>query len=311
MSIGKIRAGVIGVGHLGQHHARIYSSLEGVRLTAIADTSKKRVSEIAQKHGCKAYRDYRKMLGEVDVLSIAVPTTLHYKIAKEVLECGKDILIEKPITSEVSQARDLLSMAEKKGCIIQVGHIERFNPVIMSFQKILTEPRFIEAHRLCKYNPRGTDVSAVLDLMIHDIDIILNMVSSPISRIEAVGVGVIHKTADIANARIKFENGCIANLTTSRVSPRNLRKIRIFQPNTYISLDYEKQQGVLYQKKMFRIAKKDIPFERVEPLKAELESFINCVKHRTNPVVSGEHGAKALEVAVQIADQIEKGQHGK
>ncbi|MDD5643996.1 MAG: Gfo/Idh/MocA family oxidoreductase [bacterium] len=311
MNEGKIRAGVIGVGHLGQHHARVYSSLDGVELAAIADTSKKRAFEIAQKYGCKAYRDYRKMLAEVDVVSIAVPTTLHYKIAKEVLEQGKDVLIEKPITSEINHARDLLEKAAKRKCIIQVGHIERFNPVIISFQKILTEPKFIEAHRLCKYNPRGTDVSVVLDLMIHDIDIILNMVNSPVDNVEAVGVGVIHKTADIANARMRFGNGCIANLTTSRVSPRNLRKIRIFQPNTYISLDYEKQHGVLYQKKMFRIAKKEIPFERVEPLKTELESFISCVRHRINPVVSGEHGAKALEVAVRIADQIEKGQHGK
>ncbi|MCK4946822.1 MAG: Gfo/Idh/MocA family oxidoreductase [Candidatus Aureabacteria bacterium] len=307
----QVKVGVIGVGHLGQHHARIYSLLKNARLVGVADIRRKKVQEIAQKCQCEPFRDYRKLLKKIEAVSIAAPTTLHYKLAREVLRAGKDVLIEKPITSEVWQAQELLELAKERGCIVQVGHIERFNPAIISFQKILTEPKFIEVHRLCKYNPRGTDVSVVLDLMIHDIDIILNMVRSKISSTDAVGVGVIHKTADIANARIRFENGCVANVTTSRVSPSNMRKIRVFQPNTYISLDYEKQQGVLYQKKLFRIAKRVIPFEKAEPLRLELESFIDCIIHRLDPVVSGEHGKQALEVAVKIAEQIEKGQYGE
>ena len=310
-----VRVGVIGVGHLGQHHARNYSELEGCKLVAVVDVDQKAATRVASNLRTQAIFDYKKLIGEVDAVSIVVPTVYHYAIAREFLEAGVHVMVEKPITSTVAEARALVNLARAKGLILQVGHIERFNAAIIKLQEFLTHPGFIESHRLGPYDPRVKDVGVVLDLMIHDIDIVLNLVRSPIVSIDAVGVPILSEREDIANARIRFENGCTANLTVSRVTPNRMRKIRIFQSNTYVSIDYQKQSMEIYRRTQIenadegepaaQIVRKRLRLKKEEPLKRELSHFIHCVREGHEPAVTGEHGQNALEVAIQIVEQIQ------
>ncbi|MBI5167579.1 MAG: Gfo/Idh/MocA family oxidoreductase [candidate division NC10 bacterium] len=307
-----IRVGVVGVGHLGQHHARIYSEMEGVELVGVADTDSQRLREIISQFKTTPFPDHRELFGKVDAVSVAVPTTFHYRVAKEFLDRGVDVLVEKPIAETVAEADDLLRAAQRRDRILQVGHIERFNGAVQVLSRLVEEPRFIECHRLGPFAARGTDVDVVLDLMIHDIDIILSLVNSPVKQVNAVGVPVISEQVDIANARIQFESGCVANVTASRVSAERLRKIRIFQKDTYISLDYAHQEVVLYRRippeyggsRLPQIVKEEVPVEKREPLRAELVSFIDCVRTRRPPLVSGKEGRQALAVAAEIIKKI-------
>lgn len=306
----KIRVGVVGVGHLGQHHARVYAELENCELVGVADVDARAAQKIAKQYKTSAFTDYRDLLGRVDACSIVVPTVLHYEIARDFLEHGVHVLVEKPITSSVEQAQDLINIARDKQRILQVGHIERFNTAIMRLKQIVRNPAFIEAHRLGPYDPRVKDVGVVLDLMIHDLDIILQLVNAPVTYIEAAGVGIYGTQEDIANARIHFENGCIANLTASRVTPVRKRKIRVFQRNAYISIDYIEQDVEIYRRIYNPDAPPGVPkvtivrtketLKKQEPLKLELQHFLECVERGTEPMVKGEHARDALGLAVEI-----------
>lgn len=302
----KLKVGVIGVGHLGKEHARIYSELPDAELVGIVDTDPVRVQEIAGLYSTKAYSNVDEIIDKIDAVSIAVPTDQHFAIAKKMLLAKKSVLVEKPITSNLKEAKLLVGLAQKKGLFLQVGHIERFNPVIQALTKIVSEPKFIEIHRLSPFTPRGTEVSVVLDLMIHDIDIILALVKDDIKTIDAIGVNVLTPHDDIANARIVFKNGCVANLTASRVSAERMRKIRIFQPNSYTSVDYYKQEGVCYYKKGNDILKEVLVVGKGEPLKIELHEFVNSVLTGKKPLVGGSDALLALKVAEQIKKKIWK-----
>ena len=302
-----VRIGVIGVGYLGQHHERIYSELENVELTAVVDIDKKKADAFAEKYGCKAYYDYKYILNEVDAVSIVTPTTTHYSIALDCIKAGKDILIEKPITMNVKEAEKLINEAEKRDCIIQVGHLERYNPAVLAASEMIKKPLFIESERLSPFLGRGTDVDVTLDLMIHDIDIILSLISSPVKDIRAVGAKVLTDKIDVAKAWLAFENGCIALATVSRLSPEKLRRLKVFQKDSYISIDYQSSEI----KRHFR-TKEGISFavtkpENKEPLKEELKDFINCVKERRRPTVSAVEGKNALKIVLEISKIIKKG----
>jgi len=303
----KVKAAVIGVGHIGREHARIYSLLDNVDFVGVCDIDEAVARRVAQQHRVRAFSNPAELLDLVDCVSVATPTSSHYEVALPFLQRGRSVLIEKPITNSVETAQALVEAAHKSGAILQVGHIERFNPVLRSLQPLLTHPRFIEAHRLSPYPGRSTDIGVVLDLMIHDLDVILSLVQSPIVSIDAVGVPVLSVGEDIANARIRFANGCVANITTSRISPDKLRKIRIFQEDTYISLDYQNQAGEIYRKVESRITREKVPVNKEEPLRLELASFVECVRNKDKPVVSGEQGSAALEVAMSITNQIKQG----
>ena len=300
----KLRAADIGVGHLGKEHARIYAGCEEVDLVAVVDTNEDLAGMIAGLYGAKPFGAAGDIDGDIDIASVAVPTDRHFEVSRVLLERGVNLLIEKPITGAVEEANELLDLARSNGVIIQVGHIERFNPAFLALREILTEPRFIEVHRLARYTPRGTEVGVVLDLMIHDIDVVLSLVHSPVKEVKGVGVDILSAHEDIANARVEFENGCIANLTASKVSEKKLRKIRIFQRDTYISLDYGKQQGLIYRKVGGAIRRSKVPVEPGEPLKLEIDSFVGCVRTEARPVVPGEHGRNALSIAMEITAQI-------
>jgi predicted dehydrogenase len=302
-----VRVGVIGVGYLGQHHARIFSEIENVELTAVVDIDKKKADAFAEKYGCKAYYDYKHILNEVDAVSIVTPTTTHYSIALDCIKAGKDILIEKPITMNVKEAEKLINEAEKRDCIIQVGHLERYNPAVLAASEMIKKPLFIESERLSPFLGRGTDVDVTLDLMIHDIDIILSLISSPVKDIRAVGAKVLTDKIDVAKAWLAFENGCIALATVSRLSPEKLRRLKVFQKDSYISIDYQSSEI----KRHFR-TKEGISFavtkpENKEPLKEELKDFINCVKERRRPTVSAVEGKNALKIVLEISKIIKKG----
>lgn len=307
-----VRVGVVGVGYVGQHHARIYSELPGVELVGVVDIDEARLQELGARHRVQLCRDYRELLGKVDAVSVAVPTLLHYPIAKEFLEFGVDVLVEKPIAQSLTQADELVEIAKVDERIFQVGHIERFNGAVKALEAIVKSPGFIECHRLGPFAARNTDVDVVLDLMIHDIDIILNLIHSPVTAVSAVGVPVISDQVDIANARLQFESGCVANLTASRVSVERVRRIRIFQRDTFISLDYAQQEIAVYHRipgegdaahgTTPKIVREDIFIDKAEPLRVELESFIECVRSRKRPLVSGEEGRDALKVASQIVE---------
>lgn len=298
----KLRVAVIGVGHLGKEHARIYSQLPEVELVGVVDKDPQRAREIAAQYGTRADVD----LNKIDAASVVVPTDSHFEVAKSLLEKGKSILVEKPITRTIGEAQRLVDLAKKKKLLLQVGHIERFNPIIQNLARLVKEPRFIEIHRLSPFTPRGTEVGVVLDLMIHDIDIILALVRDKIKSVEAVGVNVLTPHEDIANARIVFKNGCVANLTASRVSPERMRKIRVFQPSSYTSVDYYKQEGVCYYKKGKEILKEILTVGKEEPLRLELEDFVSSVLNGKRPLVSGEDAIMALEVAEKIKRRIWK-----
>jgi predicted dehydrogenase len=303
----KVKAAVIGVGHIGREHARIYSLLENVEFVGVCDIDPAVARRVAQQHRVRSFSNPAELYDLVDCVSVATPTSSHYEVALPFLQRGRSVLIEKPITNSVETAQALVEAAHKSGAILQVGHIERFNPVLRSLQPLLTHPRFIEAHRLSPYPGRSTDIGVVLDLMIHDLDVILSLVQSPIVSIDAVGVPVLSVGEDIANARIRFANGCVANITTSRISSDKLRKIRIFQEDTYISLDYQNQAGEIYRKVESRITREKVPVNKEEPLRLELASFVECVRNKDKPVVSGEQGSAALEVAMRITNQIKQG----
>jgi len=301
-----IKVVVVGVGSLGSRHARIYSELPGVELVGVLDTDRERTEEIATQYDCQAFLTLEEIPSSVEAISIVVPTDRHYEVAGGLMNRGYHLLIEKPITDDVSHARELLRLAEKSNLLLQVGHVERFNPGILEIEKIVKEPRFIECHRNAPFQPRGTEVGVVLDLMIHDLDIILYLVSSPVASLEAVGATILSKHEDIANARIKFKSGCIANITTSRVSPAKMRKIRIFQDDAYISLDYMAQTAQIYRKEAGRIIIDELPIPRGEPLKLELESFVEAVRLGGKPQVPAEGSLAALEVAVAVTEEVAK-----
>lgn len=299
----RIRVGVIGVGHVGSLHAKIYSTLPDVKLTFLCDLIPNRTRVIKGKDITYS-KDFREAFDKVDAVSIAVPTSLHYAIAKEFLKRGVDVLIEKPITSNLKDAEALIKLAKKNSLILQVGHVERFNKALQAIKGIPGEIKFIECHRIGPFKRRGIDVSVVLDLMIHDIDIILALINSDIKKIEAVGVNVVTDLPDIANAKLIFENGTVCNITSSRVSDDLIRKIRIFKEKCYISLDYKKQEVKIYRKVKNKIYKKDIPIKKEQPLELELMTFINCVKERKQPPISGEEAKRALEIALKIERKI-------
>jgi predicted dehydrogenase len=300
----KVRVGVIGAGVLGSVHARLYSELKNTVLVGVCDINKERLKNISDTLRCATFENYRKLFGLVDAVSIEVPTSLHFKIAKELLLNNINILVEKPITIDPSEADELLELAQKKGLILQVGHVERFNAAVKVVRRFTKNPRFIECHRLGPFVKRVKDIGVVLDLMIHDIDIVLAFVNSKPQTIEAVGVKILSDFEDIANARITFENGCVADLTASRVSLESMRKIRIFDEAMYLSLDYASQSVLLYRKHNKKIVMKEISIKKEEPLRAELISFIDCVKNKKRPIVSGKEAIDALHVAVAILDKI-------
>jgi predicted dehydrogenase len=309
----KIRVGVIGVGYLGRFHAQKYASMDGVELVGVADVEQERAEAIAKECGTVAFTDYRELLEHVEAVSIVVPTVYHHKVALACLERGIDILLEKPMTVTLEEADALNRLAEEKQLIFQVGHLERFNPAVLAVQPLLKNPLFIEAHRLSVFKNRGTDVDVILDLMIHDIDIILSMVNSPIQSIHTVGAPVITQLTDIANARLVFENGCTANITVSRISLDNVRKMRIFQPGRYLAVDFGKKEVMTVRLKQESggIPLPDISkhgFKEQDVLELELREFVENVRLRRKPTVSGQEGRRALEIALNVIQQIKENQ---
>src|SRR4029450_5228877 len=265
----KLRVGVVGVGHIGSNHARLYAEIPVAEFTAVYDLEALRNRNIASRFGAAAAMSLDDFMGMIDAASVATPTNTHYAVARALLAKGKHVLIEKPITDNTAHATELAELAARNGLILQVGHVERFNPVLGALEKHLTHPRFIEAHRLSPYPERSTDIGVVLDLMIHDLEIILHFVRSPVKSIDAVGVPVLSRGEDIANARLRFENGCVANVTSSRISPEQMRKIRVFQEDAYLSLDYQNQSGEIYRRAGGRITRDKVEIEREEPLKRQ------------------------------------------
>jgi predicted dehydrogenase len=300
----KLRVGVVGVGHIGKNHARLYAELPGAQFTAIHDADPATARRFAEEFGVMAADSLEKFSEQVDAVSIATPTNTHFEIAHQLLARGKHLLVEKPIAENTAHATELAELAAARQLVLQVGHVERFNPVLSALEKRLTHPRFIEAHRLSPYPNRSTDIGVVLDLMIHDLEIILHLVRAPVQNIDAVGVPVLSRGEDIANARIRFENGCIANITSSRISPERMRKIRVFQEDAYLSLDYQEQTGEIYRRVDGKITRDKVAIEREEPLKRQLASFIECASTGRAPRVSGLQAAAALELAVEITRRI-------
>jgi predicted dehydrogenase len=336
-----LRVGVVGVGHLGSQHARIYSELAKrssgqTSFVGVCDTDSIRVRALTEKVGGGTFENAAELANFVDAVSVATPTETHYKVARVFLERGKHVLVEKPITDSLREAEELVTLARKNKCVLQVGHVERFNPVMRYLTDILREARFIEVHRLSPYPGRSTDIGVVLDLMIHDLDVVLSLVKAPLVAVDAVGIPVLSTSEDIANARLKFADGCVANITASRVSAERMRKIRIFGRTehgaAYISLDYMKQEGELYRvaaedaqesgllKRLLagkhasivsefagrKIVREPVPIERDEPLKLELQNFIDSIRHHRDPLVTGEAAKQALEVAMEITAQVRK-----
>ena len=308
----KPRVAVIGAGYLGQYHAEKYAAMDAVDLVGVVDIDEERAAEIAHRNNTKAFTDFRSLFGQVDAVSIVTPTPLHFEIGRAMLNAGIHVLIEKPITTSLEEARALIDLAESKHLVLQVGHLERFNPAVVAVQDRINKPMFIEAHRLSVYKGRSTDVSVVLDLMIHDIDIILNFVGSEVESIHASGAAVVSDHCDIANARIAFKTGCVANITASRISTKSQRKIRLFQKNGYIAVDFAKRE-------IMHIEQTNIPNDALIPgmevhqscfpegdaLEAELRSFAAAVTDCHAPVVTGRMGYQALAVALDVMDQID------
>ena len=333
----RVRVAVLGVGSLGRQHARIYAEMHrqgAVELVGVYDTDDALAKAIAAKHGTVALDSVEDAAGAADALSIVTPTVTHHALAKPLLEQGKHLLVEKPMTDHADRAAELVRLAKRHDCVLQVGHIERFNPVFQYLREAACEPRFIESHRLSPFPARSMDIGVVLDLMIHDLDIVLAFVRSPVEQVDAAGVRVLSDSEDIANARLRFANGCVANLTVSRVSPESLRKIRVFSGGdapSYMSLDYREQKGFHYRlarddeaessllRKLVagresaivsqfggqRVVREPVPIQRDEPLKVELESFVRCVAEKQEPLVSGESARQAIELALEITSQIQ------
>jgi len=324
---GKVRVGVVGVGHLGSLHARMFAEIQSVDFVGVHDIDAAKADAVAGTFGVKSYSDYGSLLEDVEAVSIATPTSTHFEIGCMAVEKGRHIFIEKPLTESVEQAEGLIRRAEKSGAKIQVGHIERFNPALLALEKYNLAPMFVESHRLAQLNPRGSDVPVVLDLMIHDIDIILSLVKSPVEKIDANGVAVVSSTADIANARIQFRNGCVANVTASRISQRRMRKMRLFQRDAYISIDFSEGTAEVFRlvdqgdpdvKATMLLGqidagalKRNIVYEQPEvkeinALKYELELFVRSIQTNAEPVVTAEEGKRALEVANEIVTKIQQ-----
>lgn len=299
-----INVGVIGVGHLGQHHARIYASLPHVALKCVVDSDQTRGQKIAATYGCDYFSDYRSIPYALDAISVVVPTVAHFEVASYFLEKKIHVLVEKPVTQTLEEAARLQEICKGKELIFQVGHIERFNPVWKDVLPKINNPRFMEVHRLAPFKGRSTDISVVLDLMIHDLDIILNLVNSPVKNIACNGVPVIGSLADIVNARLEFENGCVANVTASRISQKEMRKIRIFQPRSYVQLDYQNREGEMITLDNGQFLRTEIKGSGEEPLKIELEHFLYCIRHRQEPRVTLHHGQLALETALTIQSKV-------
>jgi predicted dehydrogenase len=336
----KVRVAVLGTGSLGKEHVRIYSELAAaglVEFAGIFDTDADTARRVAAKHKARIFQSAAEAAANADALNIVTPTVTHFQLAKTLLAQGKHVLVEKPMTDDTAQAAELVQLAQQSNCVLQVGHVERFNPVFKFLQTAAPEPRFIECHRLSPYPARSTDIGVVLDLMIHDLDVVLAFVKSPVTSVDAVGIPVLSKSEDIANARLRFANGCVANLTVSRVSAERMRKIRVFSGPTnpcYISLDYREQQGFIYRiaredewvssklRKLFalagssvtvvsefagkKIVREPVPIAKDEPLKLELQDFVNCVREQHAPVVSGESAKRALDLAFEITRQVQQ-----
>jgi len=336
----KVKVAVLGTGSLGQNHVRIYAELAAaglVEFTGVFDANADAARKIAARHSARVFNSIAEAADASDALNIVTPTSTHFEIAKQLLLQGKHVLVEKPMTDNSAQAAELIQIAQQKNCVLQVGHVERFNPVFHYLETAAPEPRFIECHRLSPYPARSTDIGVVLDLMIHDLDVVLAFVKSPVTSVDAVGIPVLSKSEDIANARLRFANGCVANLTVSRVSPERMRKIRVFSGPTnpcYISLDYRAQEGFIYRiaredewvssklRKLFALAgskvtvvsefagkkvvREPVPIAKDEPLKLELQSFVNCAREKQTPVVSGESAKRALDLAFEITRQVQQ-----
>jgi len=339
----KIRVAVLGVGSLGKEHARIYAELAAagvVEFAGLYDANPETAQKIAAKHNARLFTSVAEAAAHADALNIVTPTITHFDLAKELLAQGKHVLVEKPMTDNTEQAAELVLLARQKNCVLQVGHVERFNPVFKYLETAAPEPRFIEVHRLSPFPARSTDIGVVLDLMIHDLDVVLAFVKSPVISVDGVGIPVLSKSEDIANVRLRFANGCVANLTASRVSPERMRKIRVFSGGatpSYISLDYRLQEGFIYRiardgeeessilKKLLatklgvgkdstivsefagkRIVREPVPIAKDEPLKLELQHFVNCVREQQTPLVSGESAKRALDLAFEITRQVQQ-----
>ena len=295
---------MIGAGGLGFHHARILREMQGPAFAGFFDANATRAAKVAGELGITAFPTLEALLDVVDAVTIVVPTPAHFEVAREVLARGIHALIEKPIATTLEEADAMLALARTNGALVQTGHVERFNPVVTAAIEVATEPQFFEIHRLAAFTPRSLDIDVVLDLMIHDLDIVLHLVRSPIAEVRAVGIPILSRRADIANVRVEFENGCVANLTASRVSYEKTRKLRFFQPHDYISVDYATQTGIMVSLRMGRVVERKLEPAGGEPLKLELESFAGCVQGRSGPVVSGEDGFRALELAIRINEEI-------
>jgi predicted dehydrogenase len=339
----KLKVAVLGVGSLGKEHARIYAELAAlgeVEFAGVFDVSSGQAQKIAEKYGVPAFASFADAVQACEAASIVTPTQTHFELAKHVLASGKHALVEKPMTANAAEAAELVLLAQERKVALQVGHVERFNPVLKYLEQTATDPRFIETHRLSPYPARSTDIGVVLDLMIHDLDVVLSFVRSPVASVDAVGIPVLSASEDIANARLRFANGCVANLTVSRISPERMRKIRVFSGGptvSYISLDYRAQEGFIYRvardgeeessllKKLLRakdstivsefagkrIVREPVPIEKDEPLKLELRDFVRCASARQTPRVSGVEAKQALDVAFEITRQIQNANHGQ
>ena len=325
----KLNIGIVGTGHLGKLHAKMFTAIPNCKLNGVYDINQLQSKAVSEEYGTEVYSSLKDLLKEVDAVSIAATTSAHYDLAKECLSAGKPIFIEKPITATIPQAEELVKIAADKNLNLQVGHIERFNPALVSLEQYILEPKFIQTDRLAQFNPRGTDVAVVLDLMIHDIDIILSLIKSKVQQIDASGVAVVSDSIDIANARIKFENGAVANVTASRISQKKMRKMRIFQRDNYISLDFITGLSEVYRlvpldqdtgittisfgeigvgDKKKRVIYEQPEIKEQNALQYELQLFVDSVINNTKPLVTGEDGLRALRVAEQILQKIQESQ---
>jgi len=308
----QIRIGVVGIGHLGNYHLQKYQKLENVKIVGVADVDRSKADKAAAAFGCTVFSDHRELVEHVDAVSVTVPTRCHHAVARDFLAAGKDVLMEKPFTATLEEADDLLALAAEKDLVLQVGFIERFNPAIVALDKVIRQPLFIESHRLHPFVERGTDVDVVLDLMIHDLDLILHYVRSPIRSMEAVGVSVLSEKVDIANVRLTFENGCVANITASRVTLKHMQKLRFFGLEGYHSIDFSKREVVSLARREKRGGKMEIGLNDVrvrqhDPLEEEIRAFVDCVVRRTEPRVSGLEARKSLELALLINEKMKTG----
>ena len=300
----KLRAGVVGVGSMGWNHARIYGELDNAELAAIYDPNPAAAEKAVRKFGGTVAISLDDLMARCDAVSVAAPTALHHEIVMALLAAGRHVLVEKPIAETPGQAAEMADLARARGLVLQVGHIERFNPALDALEQLLNRPRFLEVTRLSPYPGRSLDIGVVLDVMIHDLDIILHLVKSPVTSIDAVGVAVLSKGEDIASVRLHFANGCVANVTASRISMKKMREIRLFQEDAYLSLNYQKQSAKMFRLKDGKIVRERVTIDKGEPLQRELHHFIDCARAGAQPKVGGDEAAAALELAVRITRQI-------